>query len=603
MLTASQNFKDNIYPTEVAREIRARAFVELFNPDQYDNIASLTFSENTVVGSATQLMNVIIESSRKYASLEPDTFKLDGSVYLVPDIAIPDTIERGWISESLSDDLGAINITTTLTFIAANKIKGISLHFDKKYDVTLSDCTLKFYNASNALLKTVTIVDNTSYIINATANLDAVSKVVINFTKLTLPYRRLRLVEFSPGMLLVYNDADIVDLTTTSEFDPFNNSLITPEATLSIRNEDRAIDILNTEGFEPYLQQKQKLRLFLGLITGTTEEYIHIGNYYLTDWKASPSTLTATFTARGWLDRVSNTDYTKSKYTGTDKTYYEVAETILIDAGIDSYVIDASLYNYYTVGIIPTAPHKELLRLIAQATNCMIYVAVSGTVYIKQIEFNVDGSLDQSQMPSPDINLDTAVNRLVVPVSYITVDTDSNKVASYRDILATTQTITITHDFTAIVTVKPTITGGVINSWTAYDNNTVVNITPNSPSTSVEVIVNGRRISSSTSDYILEDATAIAVSGIVEKKIDNAFITNNVVANNVAAYQMSLYQQRYLYNVSFRQNPLLEVGDILTMQDDFNKNYPVLITRNNISYAAYLSGTIDGRSVYNNVSS
>lgn len=602
MLTASQHFLDNIYPTDSAREIRARAFVELFDPGQYENISSLTFSENTLVGSTEQLMNVVIESDRKYASFEPGIFKMDGSFYLVPDTAIPDTVERGWISESMSSSTGAINITATLVFIAENKLKGISLHFDNKFGYTCSDMTVSFYNLSNVLLKTVNITGNTLHAVTATANLDTVGKVVINFTKLSKAYRRLRLVEFSPGMLLIYTDKDIVGLTTLTELDPFNNNLSTPEATLSVRNEDRAIDILNTDGFEPYLQQKQKVRLFLGLVTDrVVEEYIHIGSYFLVDWKAAPLSLTATFTARGWLDRISNTDYTKGRYTGSDVSLYDVAVAVLEDAGATGYVIDASLNTIMTAGIIPVASHKELIRLIAQASNCMYYVSPSDVHYIKPIEFVVDGHLGQDQMPSPEINLDTAYNKLVVPVSYVHQDTETNKLAVFRDVLDGPQTINISHDFTGKVITKPTITGGTITAWETYDNSTSVTVTPGGAG-STEITVMGYRINVSTSDYVIEDAGAIAVSGIVEKKIDNPFINNNVMATNVAAYQMSLYQQRYLYNVTFRQNPLYETGDIVTMQDDFNKNYPVILTRNNINYAGYLSGTIDGRAVYNNVS-
>lgn len=601
MLNASQHFKDNIYPTDVAREIKARAFVELFNPDQYNNIASLTFSDTTIVGRQDQLMNVVVESDIKYASLEPGVFKLDGSFHLVPDI-LPEEGERGWVSETLSDASGNINITATLDFIQENKMRGVSLHFDNKYDYTVANCSFSFYNDADSLLKKVDIVDNKLYSINAMANLNNVSKVVINFTKLTKPYRRLRLVEFSPGMLLIYNDADIVNMTTLTEYDPFNNSLIIPEATLSVRNEDRSIDILNTDGIEPYLQQKQKVRLFLGLVANGVEEYVHIGNYYLIDWKAAPLSLTATFTARGWLDMVSNTDYTKGKYTGSQRSLGSIAVEVFADAGVTDYVIDQSLNSIITAGVVPVAPHKELLRLIAQASNCMYYVSTDDVHYLKPVEFVVKDNLMQSQMPSPEINLDTAVNKLVVPVSYIKVDTDENKIALYNDVLTATETISISHDFTALVTTQPTITGGTISSWTSYDNNTVVTVVPDSVESSIEITIYGKRISSSTSDYTIEDADAIAVSGIVEKKIENPFINNNVTANNVAAYQMSLYQQRYLYNVNFRQNPLYEVGDVITMQDDFNKNYPVLLTRNNINYAGYLSGTIDGRAVYNKVS-
>lgn len=73
-------------------------------------------------------------------------------------------------------------------------------------------------------------------------------------------------------------------------------------------------------------------------------------------------------------------------------------------------------------------------------------------------------------------------------------------------------------------------------------------------------------------------------------KIDNPLINTVEHAEKVARWILSEYNLRALYSINWRQNPCLECGDIVLVEDSFDAKKLSRITKQEFEYAGYLSG-------------
>lgn len=78
---------------------------------------------------------------------------------------------------------------------------------------------------------------------------------------------------------------------------------------------------------------------------------------------------------------------------------------------------------------------------------------------------------------------------------------------------------------------------------------------------------------------------------------DNPFITSTTMATDVANYYLTLLAHREIYNINWRQNPALDIADIVEVEDNFGVNGNVILTKQDYSYAGYLHGSSEGRGI------
>ena len=80
----------------------------------------------------------------------------------------------------------------------------------------------------------------------------------------------------------------------------------------------------------------------------------------------------------------------------------------------------------------------------------------------------------------------------------------------------------------------------------------------------------------------------------------SADITNPLIditlAPTVANWLLTEYKKRFMYEVNWRQNPMLEAGDIVTIEDEFGQDFSARITKQEYNYQGYLSGKTNGKS-------
>lgn len=76
----------------------------------------------------------------------------------------------------------------------------------------------------------------------------------------------------------------------------------------------------------------------------------------------------------------------------------------------------------------------------------------------------------------------------------------------------------------------------------------------------------------------------------VEEISDNPFITTNAIATNVANNILSLLANRIIYELNWRQNPVIDINNLVKVEDGFDENKNGVVIKTKMNYKGYLSG-------------
>ena len=167
---------------------------------------------------------------------------------------------------------------------------------------------------------------------------------------------------------------------------------------------------------------------------------------------------------------------------------------------------------------IPETSTKELLKQLAIAANCVLYVDKANRINITKLNATVSNSITLDNMyETPNILLDEIVNRVKV---------------------------------------------------TYYVNGT-------------------------SADFVISSEETDGK----EKTINSIFINTAEHAQSVGTYLLNLYQNRKKYKIDWRQDLEIDINEKANIEDDFDENSDVTITKQEFKYAGYLSGSTEGRVV------
>lgn len=95
--------------------------------------------------------------------------------------------------------------------------------------------------------------------------------------------------------------------------------------------------------------------------------------------------------------------------------------------------------------------------------------------------------------------------------------------------------------------------------------------------------------------YTHTDPNKLSTDPILSIKVENSLITTDAHALSVATWLLSEYNKRFLTEINWRQNPALECGDIVLVENEFGSNKEMRITKNEFSFSGALSGKTSGR--------
>ncbi len=581
MIKVSEAFKAAIGTPE--RETKARLTFEVLDTSAWlDNVK--TASAGAVISRLDQVTNRKRHTPGAYATWEPNRWKLDGS-FVLPPRPEETEYELGWWSEDLCDADGVFTPAQQISIVcgAVYNAAGITVSFDPEGDEYASDFALLAYDGSGGIIHQEIVTDNTKAIYLMERNLPQFKRIELVITRWCKGPRRARVIEIDFGIVQDYGEAELMYLDVVEDLDATSRSLPTNELRFQLDNQDKRFNIMNPTGLYHFLQRRQRVIAEIGVDVGGSVEYVPAGTYYLIDWKSDEGAMTASFTARDAMDLLQDT-YRKG-LRGTT-TIYALVETVLQDAGTTAYEIDQALQSVQVSGAIPLVSHRDALQMIAIAGRAVVYADRTGKVIMERLSSTVVGVIDMDNAyRSPSITLDKLVNSVDVDVvSY----RSKGSAEVYKGSVMADGATEIWVEYQApCEDHSVVVTGGTLVSAEHYTYASKLTITGAGV---VDIAVTATELEQVKSIYHLQADDKPANEPTQGIRVSNPLIDSSTQAAAVAAWVLDESKRRLIYTVNWQQNPALECGDVVTIEDEFGGNKAARISRQELTWAGYLTG-------------
>lgn len=540
-MRVSNLFKSNIYATE--RTMQAKVSFELLDIEAYED-ASFTVSSEAEISRLSQAINKIRDMSHKYGTFERDYFLLDGNTYLPPKENVGDS-ELGWWSNNIcgADGVFTVNPTMEFNFTEPHSSIGLTLTFDKQANEYASDFKIEVFDAVNAVIVSETISGNANPIYYFEEPLDNYKRILITIIKWANPNRRARLVEVDFGVVREYTGEKLISLKILEEMDLLASTVPSNEMQFVLDNSDQFFNILNPDGVYRFLKPNQEMTAEIGLLIGEQKyEWIPMGKYFLTDWTVEEGAMTSTFIGRDLFTKIDLMEYTTLLQ---NTNLYDLAVDIFTEAEIERYEIDDSLRDIATNGFQEKIKTREALQMIAIAGRSIVRQGRDGAIIIEQFE----------ELAYESGYITWTGQEFAGPATIPTVNIDY-----------TFQSIDFENAFEI-----PKIT------LAKQVNNLVFTIYP-----------------TGTASYEVKFINSAVDEGI-GYQINNPLINSETVAAEISEWMFREYNFIADYRANWRQNPALECGNIILIEDNFDTKRKGRITKQEYNFAGYLDGITEAK--------
>ncbi|MEK4628115.1 hypothetical protein MKZ17_07900 [Solibacillus sp. FSL R7-0682] len=538
MIEVSREFKQAVYAP--IRKTAAKVVFAILDNGAYGD-ATPSATSNASISRILQLTDKKREMSHKYGTFERDYFKLDGSFRIPPK---PTELESdlGWWSGEICGAGGvfANPQTVTLDFSEGHNSIGLTIIFDTLANEYAVDFDIFVYRANDELIASKEVVDNNSSSYVWINGLDDYNKVVVTIKKWVRPYRRARIVEVDFGAFQEYAGDKLIKVNLIEQMNVVGDTLPANEIKFVIDNSSKEFNILNPQGFYRFLKERQEVSLSIGVeIEDDIFEYVNMLGYYLVDWQSDEGALTTTLTARNIFDLLDK-EYSQ----GTVTNLYELTEDVLLKANVPNYFIHPSLRDYTTSGFPDKVTYRKALQCIGIASKSALYQSRDAKFIIEPFVV-LDENTSYINFAGPDM-------------------------------------------FTGMVT--PTVYSGYDMKNITFDNvykEPQINLDKLIQTLVMVVHSNGTKTEYAFHNEGVKEGATL--------KCDNPLINSLSHATEIAKWIIVESNLRALYQVNWRQNPALECGDIVFIEDSFGAQKQSRITKQEYEFAGFLSGKTESK--------
>lgn len=543
-----------------------------------------------------------------YTALEENLIPADGTFYFPPETTDEKGIDTGITGSDIDTP---ITIDISFGGEAISNAKGFQVNFGKYY-ATSATATFKYTPSENetAYSHTITLKDGTSPIWKIKEDTGKFNSVTITVNSLCKTGHRVRISAIVFGFIQSFDNETITSSTLTASQSPVAETL--PQT-------DFNMTILDTEGlFNPtsafnlndmYGEAMESYIKYGYQLPSGTIEWLAPYKLYLNEWSYTDSEASLTFVdgLRLWGESVSSDRY-KTVLTAIDKdptlteAFYGVLEsTSFADYTNtnDGFQIDNSLSKYTaSEAYVFSGYLKECLQKIANAAHCTLSVARDGTIKIFPNTSTTPAmTLDEMMLLSKPISdiRENVTGLNVVWNRYIPRIRDRHTTLFASDIQAS-DVGTLTVDFDKWVWGNVTITIGdteitssdtsrnlEVNHWQISMSifNTDVGSTLNITGWSIDPTESTYTLQTNNQRNILEWANPI------------------VMSSDISAFAKWLWSWKKgrVYTYSYRGNPELDCGDIITQQITDTYSITGIIEELTLSFNGAFSGTLKLREV------
>lgn len=308
-----------------------------------------------------------------YATLEENFTKVDGTMFFLPRQNLSNAyLDTGIISRQLLTE-ALFELTINLNMVATD-FKGITINFGENYPVDFdmvssSGQVIEFRNNTESLFSTEEVLENTT-------------QVKLVFYTMKNPQSRLRIYSIRFGYGLVYYNKDVMSSSLESYVSPIGADVPQIDFTVQLKNYDHYFNVDNPKSAINFLETGQEMEIYYGyqLPNGGDIEWIRGNRLLCSEWESDD--YTATIRCQD-IFRNMDSEFYRGMYNSAGVSYYDLAVSVLADAGLEDYYLDPQLKNLYSKNPLPRVTHKEALQIIANACRCVLTQTRFGTIQIK----------------------------------------------------------------------------------------------------------------------------------------------------------------------------------------------------------------------------
>lgn len=292
MIQSSAAYKDAIVGSP--RRTEVQVMVDLTDPEMVWQ--GVSASDSAPWGGPEQAIDKELDPPKRYGTLEVDRMIQDGTVSLFPKgFQVPESL--GWTGALLCDGDGVFQYPPWIRIDFANvaTTQAVMVLFSSDpLDGVAQDFTVEIW-VRGALFRTVPVTENQDVRVYIKGALYEPTAIRLTMTKWSLPYRRPRVVELSPGVMEKWNNNDLASFQCTQQAEFSCLSLPYGSVDLSMDNQDRRFDPRDPDSLFATIREKQHVDVSIGVkLPDGTYERKRVGRYYMSGdgWKDSDNDIT-----------------------------------------------------------------------------------------------------------------------------------------------------------------------------------------------------------------------------------------------------------------------------------------------------------------------
>ena len=516
-----------------------------------DDTITPSASENSAYSNA----NIPLQSGVTYdkiAYLEKDYFRLDGT-HVFPETG--NTYNVGWESESLSDTSGNISEYIEYVFANIHDSYGVQIRFP---DYCPADTfTIAYYNDST-LVGERTVTGNTATLYsNSDVRLNW-NKVRLTFTKIN-PRQRARLWQITFGISDTYDENTLISVSASRATDLTGDYDDSGEFSFQFFNDGR-FDIRTINDLPIGLQEGLKVTVYIRKRGSTT--YVPFGNYYSETTDVAENGQVITVSGYDELYNLGDTTYRNGIVYPEGRSLYDWAEEVAEDAGLE-LEIDSAFQNIISRGYITEVPHREALRLIAEAGNGILVIKANGNIALKKHTPVEKGALTADDIVEGGYSIENSDKYIGVNVTKYTFSAASaEQELGHLDEIGLTaepQEIEIVYsEYPAVISTVQvfvdTTSSATIIDTKIYSDRCVITLTGTTGDTTF-VTVTGKPYNNATT-AVTRGSTAKNI-----KTIESNYLITGDIADDVADYQYEKVANKYKHTAEIVSNTDYDLGD------------------------------------------
>ena len=531
--------------------------------------ATVTSTSTSALTTTNAILDGSTEVSGAAATLEPQRWRGDGSMFLLSQDTTENRLQDWW-----SDNAN----TATLEFVfnAAYSFPGIIILWDQESGSWATSATLQTYSLTDKLLGTYELV-GTGVETTLEQSFDDVARVVLTINSWSRQGWRPRITEITFGRYLQFTNDVIQAAKLTAQADLVANELPSAGISAEVANYNRSFDPLLAQGYSKYLAERQLVKVQWGFETtpGNTE-WLAAWPLYLSSWNVPADQQTVSLTTVSRSEFLTD-EYTKGVYTGTPVSFKTFLTGILNESPIirnyaeeTPWELDDVLTTMQTRAPAPVEAYNVLVQLVANATGC-IYSNDITNGYIRVQRGTMDAGYDITQLQQvgdPSFKISDRLKSVEIGLRTFSQRSSKEQIYSFTGRIVGTKELKISYDQDCIaVSPTATISGATILSQIYYARRAVLVVQASADGADVDLSIQGYIVDESTT--FIQTYNDPEISDGVTVTLDNPLITEMSTVNVIAEIIKEYYLRRTEATIPYLGYPDLEVAQLL----DFRTNY------------------------------